>query len=197
MRNGLTRAIIPQTLLAVLLVSAACNKAKKDPLANQGPPEGMGPGMMGGPPGMPGPSTPIRQVMTKLTKGPESLTSKIGQELRADPPAWDTIQPQTKEYVELAATLSKYDPPKGSKESWAKLTGSYTETAAKLDRAAAAKDKSAALAAHTALTQSCMECHREHRMMGPPGKMGPMSFGQQGGFPGQGGGQPPAPPPGQ
>ena len=196
MRQGLTRAIVSQTLLAGLLVCAACNKAKNDPLANQGPAEGMGPGMMGGPPGMPGPSTPIRQVMTKLTKGPESLTSKIGQELQTDPPAWDTIQPQTKEYLELAATLSKYDPPRGSKESWAKLTGSYTDTAAKLDRAATAKDKAAALEAHTALTQSCNACHREHRMMGPPGKMGPMSFGQQGGFPGQGG-QPPAPPPGQ
>jgi hypothetical protein len=184
MRRGLSRAIVYQTLLGVLLVCAACHKAKQDPLANLGPPEGVGPGMMGGPPGMPGPSTPIRQVMGKLTKGPESLTSKIGQELDSDPPAWETIQPQTKEYKELAATLSKYDPPRGSKESWAKLTGSYTETAAKLDRAAAAKDKKAALAAHTALTQSCMECHREHRMMVPPGKMGPMSFGPSGGPPG-------------
>jgi len=80
MGKGLTRAIIPQALLAILLFCAACHKVKQDPLANQGPPEGMGPGMMGGPPGMPGPSTPIRQVMGKLTKGPESLTSKIGQE---------------------------------------------------------------------------------------------------------------------
>jgi len=184
MGKGLTRAIIPQALLAILLFCAACHKVKQDPLANQGPPEGMGPGMMGGPPGMPGPSTPIRQVMGKLTKGPESLTSKIGQELSTDPLPWDAIQPQTKEYVELAATLSKYDPPRGSKESWAKLTGSYTEMATKLDRAAATKDKNAAVAAHTALTQSCMECHREHRLMVPPGKMGPLSFGPPGGPPG-------------
>ena len=193
MRRGLSRAIVSPTLFVALLVCAACHKAKQDPLANQaGAPEGWGPGMMGGPPGMPGPSTPIREVMSRLTKGPESLTSKIGQELSTDPPAWETIQPQTKEYVELAATLSKYDPPKGSKESWTKLTGSYTETAAKLDRAAAAKDKNAAVAAHKALTESCMECHREHRM--GPRKMGPMGFGPPGGIPGQGG--QPAPPPG-
>jgi hypothetical protein len=182
MRKGLGRAIVLATLLGVLLVGAACNRAKKNPQVNQLP-GGMEPGM-GGPWGMNGspglPSTPIRQAMTRLAKGPQSLQSVISQELQTDAPPWETIGPQAKEYAELAASLSKYDPPRGSKESWAALTGSYAQKAADLKRAATSRDRSAALAAHAALTNSCKECHREHRQMGPGGKMGPMSFGPPG-----------------
>jgi hypothetical protein len=128
--------------------------------------------------------------MTKLGKGPNALTPTLGNELKADPPAWETIQGQTREYARLAADMAKYDPPKGSKESWAKHTGDYAESASELDKAAQARDKAAALAAHGELARSCMGCHREHRvMMGPPGG------GPPGGFPG---GPPPGfgPPPG-
>jgi mono/diheme cytochrome c family protein len=144
--------------------------------------------------------------MTKLTKGPQSLTSVIGEELKADAPEWDKIAPQTKEYVEMAGTMAKYDPPKGSKESWAKYTTSFTASAAALEKAASAKDKDGAIAAHKSLSASCMACHQKHR--GGPGGFGPMGGkgfgppGKDGGFgpppgkggppPGSGGGEPPA-----
>jgi hypothetical protein len=142
-----------------------------DQAAPAGPAEGAAP--------IPG----IKQIMTKLAKGPRSLTPVLGQELKADQPAWETIQVQTKEYAVLAAEMSKYDPPKGSKESWINLAGAYAKAAGELDEAARAKDKNAALAAHGELASSCMSCHREHRQMGP-GMGGP-----PGGFPG-------GPPPG-
>ena len=41
--------------------------------------------------------------MSKLSRGPNSLTPVIGKALEADPPAWDTIVPQTQEYARLAA----------------------------------------------------------------------------------------------
>src|SRR5262249_41272608 len=107
----------------------------------------------------------------------------------AEPP-WETIQPQAHEYSEQAAALGQYDPPKGAKESWQKLAVEFAANAAELDKAAQAKDKDAALEAHSELANSCMACHREHRRMGPGrGGMGPP--------PGAGSGGPPgAPPPG-
>jgi hypothetical protein len=161
MTRGLRRRVVLASSLAVLFLCGACNKAKDQ--AESGP-AGVGPG----------PSTPIKEIMTKLTKGPGSLTPVISQELNTDPPPWDTIQTQTKEFAQLAASMGKYDPPKGSKDSWATLTSAYSEAAASLDKAAQAKDKNAALEAHKTLANSCMSCHQAHRGMGPgmgmPGK---------------------------
>jgi hypothetical protein len=124
-------------------------------------------------------SSSIKEVMLKLNdpKGNPSLTQAIGRELNEDSPPWNKIQQQSKEYAQLTATLSKYDPPKGDKESWTKLTGAYAEHAADLEMAAQHKDKDAALAAHKEITRSCMECHREHRAMrSPPERFSPGKF---------------------
>jgi hypothetical protein len=155
----------------------------------------MGPGGFqpgGGPPGDARKASPeIKDLMGKLTKGPTSLTSMIGKELETDPPAWETIQLQAADYAKLAADLGKYDPPRGSKESWAKLTTAYADSATVLDKAAQAKDATAAKAAHKLILNSCMECHREHRGgpggpggAGGPGGPGGFRAGGPGGFPG-------------
>lgn len=158
------------------------------------------------PPGGPGPEplidtktgTPtIRQIMGRLTKGPNSLTPVIGKELAAAAPDWKTIEPQTDEYARLAAALEKNTPRKGSPESWAKLSAAFTESAAALDKAAKAKDRDAALDAHNELTGSCMECHRQHRGGGPGmGKMGGPPPGPPGKDAGKRPGPGPAPGPG-
>lgn len=181
MKRPIRRLLVLPALFAALVV-AACNKANDEaaPDQGQGPPQG---GNRGGPPGK---STPIHEVMVKLAKGPQSLTPMIGRELASDPPPWDQLRTQTKEYAELASSIGQYDPPRGSKESWKKLTDAYTESALALDRSVGQKDKEGALAAHKAINNSCMGCHREHR----PGKGGP---GGAGGFgpPGKGGFKPP------
>src|SRR5262249_880470 len=117
MWSALGRILTLQCLLIVLLASSACNKSNDSGPVNPRPPSGPGFGK-----GTGGPSSPIRDIMAKLTKGPQSLTPLVGQELKRDPPPWDEIQPQTKEFVVLAKSMGKYDPPKGSKESWTKLT---------------------------------------------------------------------------
>jgi Cytochrome C' len=141
--------------------------------------------------------------MFKLSRGPNSLTPLLKSELAQNPPPWETIQPQTKEYAELTAELSKYDPPKGTKESWKELTLAYAESAQEMNKAALAKDARAALSAHADLENSCNSCHREHRRMGGPrggmgGPPGGPGFGGPPGRPGAGGppgGPPPGPPP--
>jgi hypothetical protein len=156
------RLLAGSALLAVLLAAGACNRKKDTGGQFSGPP-GQGPWAGGDS----GPSTPIKEIMNKLTKGPQSLTSVIGRELQQDPPPWDTIGPQAKEFAQLAADMSKYDPPKGSKDSWLKLTSAYAGTAADLDKAAKAQDRESAVSAHETLSHSCMACHRAHHAMGP------------------------------
>jgi len=149
----------PVILLTAVLLSGGCGTGKGDGTA--GPKEGGKDG-----PGDPGTPSNVRQIMGKLGRGPQSLTNKIGGELASDDPPWDDIQLQAREYAELTAELGKYDPPRGARESWEKLTAEYAATAAALDRAVQAKDRDAARAAHTRLNSSCMACHKEHR--GPP-----------------------------
>jgi hypothetical protein len=158
--------------------------------------------------GGPGPNGPggapsgIRKIMSKRSNGVDFLTPAIGKGLEADPPAWDTIQPQAKEFARLASTLAENDPPRGSKESWTKLATNFAAEAEALNKAAAAKNREAALEAHSQLTESCMSCHREHRRMGPGGGPpgGPMMKGMRGPMMKGAGGPPPgapkdAPPP--
>ena len=174
----------------------------KQPVAEAAEPGGgaMGgprPGGMGGPPpSMGGPATGIKAVMRKTAMGPNSLTNKLGSELKAEAPEWETIQAHTKEYVALAKELATYDPPKGTKESWQKLTAEFTTHAEEMDKAAQAKDKDATGKAQALLAGSCKSCHGAHQPQrgGPGGGFG-RGFGGLGGpgGPPQGGpgGEPP------
>jgi hypothetical protein len=200
MSKSFGAALAACCLIGVSLVCGGCS----------GEPEGAQPGATEVQPGMaPAPpagpvstsSRGIRRIMGRLTKGQSSLTEVIGKELKEATPAWETIQGQTKEYVQLVGEMTKYDPPKGTKESWTDLTAAYAESAGDLDKAAQAKDQSAALAAHGEIKNSCMGCHRQHRTMGPGGPGGPGFGGRPGGFPGMrkggfGGPPPGGPPPG-
>jgi hypothetical protein len=152
--------------LAAGLVAGGCGEGEAEDQAAQAPP-GAGGGMPGGgAPVSPG----IKKIMGKLAKGPNSLTPLIGNELGQNPPPWETIQGQTKEYAQSASELGTYDPPRGAKESWIKLTTAFAESAAELDKAAVAKNKETAMVAHDQLKNSCNACHQQHRRMGGGGR---------------------------
>jgi hypothetical protein len=190
MRKVLRGTVSSLSFLAVMLILMALG-CKKDPAVNNPSGTGPAPGKFGRGPAGEGKRGPIAEIMGKLTKGPESLTTVIGTELNADPPPWDKLEPQAKEFVTLASSMGKLEPPKGSKESWAKFTSSYSDTALALEKAVQAKDKEAARTAQQTLSSSCMACHKEHRGMGgfgPPGGFG--KFGPPGKF-GPGGGKSP------
>ena len=170
--------------LSILPFAGGCGGDQAGPASAPAGAAGQpGPNPGGREPGGPeagGKSVPeIKAIMVKLAKGPTSLTPMLGKELKAAEPAWETIQGQTKEFAQLAADLAKYDPPKGTKESWTKLTGEYSALASELDKDAQAKDKDAAAATQEKLSNSCMTCHRQHRVMGP-GMGGPPGGGMMG-----------------
>jgi cytochrome c556 len=153
-------ALLPLTFVVVLLSSSGCGKAKPD----------APPGPLAGPGDAGAPSQKIRQIMMRIGgRSPQALNGAIDRGLAAEQPAWDTLQPQAKEYAELATELGQNDPPRGSAESWKQLTTTYAESAAALDRAAQARDQTAAKAAHGKLTESCKGCHQQHRGMASRG----------------------------
>jgi cytochrome c556 len=163
-----------------------------------GPPGGPGgPGGFGGRPGQFGQGGPgggpgggasaIKDAMMKIGRGPQSLNTLLGQELKSGSPPWREIQAQAKEYLDLAKSLAKQAPPKGTKESWDEQTASFAEAAEALNKAARDKDLKAASTAHDQLATSCNSCHRTHR--GGPGGGGPPGGGF-GGPPGGPGGSP-------
>jgi hypothetical protein len=178
---------ISTLLLAALLGSSGCSEQTEPNLPPPGPGQAAD---------RPGPESPldltsgtptVKQIMTRLTKGPNSLTPVLGKALEAEAPDWSTIQPQTDEYARLAAAMAKNTPRKGSPESWATLSAAFSASADALNKAAKAKNRDGALDAHSEITGSCMECHRQHRGMGPG--MGP-GMGKMGG-------PPPSGPPGK
>lgn len=105
----------------------------------------------------------VHDIMVKLMRGPRALQNQIGKELKSAMPAWDTLGPQTTEYVSLASALGKAEPRKGSKESWAKQTADFAASATSLNAAVQSKNRDAALAAHMSLTRACMGCHQQHK----------------------------------
>jgi hypothetical protein len=144
-------------LLAGLLVLGGCNQTPDKPA------QGAGLAVPGGPTGPAGGPRPLKDIMVKLNKPPQSLLPQLGQELKADSPVWETIQPQTQEVVRLVTAMSQADPPRGNKDSWKTQTAAYLDSATALEKAAQAKDRDAAVAAQDKMAKSCMGCHREHR----------------------------------
>jgi cytochrome c556 len=104
----------------------------------------------------------ISDVMKKVN-GKAGLGKAVGKALTGATVDWDDVQKKTKEIAEQIEFLSKNEPPKGSKESWEKLTKAYAEAVRKLDEAAKKKDKAGVTATQTTIGGSCRSCHTAHR----------------------------------
>lgn len=109
-------------------------------------------------------STPsAHDIMETINKGKPSMHKQIGIDLAAIPPKWDDVASQMPQYVELASALPNASPERGDEASWKVLATAYAAGAVALNEAVEAKNQPAALAAHTALNQSCKPCHDLHR----------------------------------
>jgi len=138
----------------------------------------------------------IKEIMEKVGgREPKGLQPSLGDALKQEQPAWNTIQGEAKQYADLTSRLGKLEPAKGNKDAWSKKALAFAETAAELDKSAQAKDMDKTKEALDNLGNSCMACHREHRVMRPgggrPGMGGPPPGGPGGPPPGRPGGPPP------
>ncbi len=195
-RHTITRLCLSGLAAGLLSSAIGCADDEGGAAAGgPGAPVGGGPAMGGppgaGPAGKGGRNATLERIMSTLAKGPNSMTPVLGKDLAVDKPDWDVIQGLTKEYARLAGQMGAETPPRGTPESWAKLTGEFAAAAETMNKAAIAKDKAAALAAHQNISNSCKACHQEHRPMGRGGRGGPGMGGPPPGGPGMGG-----PPPG-
>ncbi len=199
MARFLSAAItFPVSLTFLLFLPGCADESPSNPASNSAGAPGKGaPGPGAGQAARSNPK--LKAIMSKVGRGPQALQGSLGEALKQGEPAWDAIQPKTQEYAQLASEIGKYEPVKGTKDSWAKLSLAFAESATELEHAAQAKDKSKTKEALDSLGGSCMACHREHRIMGPgmggpPGGrgMGPPPGGP-GGPPRGGPGGPPPP----
>jgi hypothetical protein len=105
----------------------------------------------------------IDDIMTRAHKNKTGLRDQIATELKKSTPDWADVQKKTKEFVGLAGSLTKFDPPKGDKGSWKKLADAYTADVKSLDAAAGKKDQPTAVKAVEKLKTGCTPCHDAHR----------------------------------
>jgi hypothetical protein len=103
----------------------------------------------------------IGEIMKKAHQGESAFRAAVAKALRAKD--FDKARTTTKAWVAIAGHLGTFDPPKGEKESWKKLTKSYAETVKSLDKAVADKEAKEAGAALKKIITSCKTCHTAHR----------------------------------
>ena len=96
-------------------------------------------------------------------KGSGKFNTALDKQVKASPTDWEEVQKTTKEIAKLGGDLSKGEPEKGAKESWAKLTGKFSEDTKALHSAAEAKDLEKLKATQKAIGGSCKSCHSVHR----------------------------------
>jgi len=102
----------------------------------------------------------IKEIMKKVNK--DGLCKAIGTSLKAKEPKWDDLADKAKELVPLAKALGKNKPPKGTDDSWTKLSGGYAKAAEDLEKAVSDKDAKAASAAFKTISD-CKGCHSLHK----------------------------------
>jgi hypothetical protein len=105
----------------------------------------------------------VKMIMTKAHKGSDSQLQRVGKQLRGDDPDWAAVQKSSKTLVKLGTDLTRAKPPKGEKESWARLSGAYLKNVKALSAAAEKKDRTAAIDAFKQVTGLCLKCHKAHK----------------------------------
>jgi cytochrome c556 len=105
----------------------------------------------------------VKEIMKKANS-PTGIYANLRQDLNEDSPSWPTIQQEAKDLAQLIAQLPQATPPRGGKESWAKLTKDFADKAKALQQATAKMDQDAAKAAWAKMGgDTCKTCHAAHR----------------------------------
>jgi hypothetical protein len=103
----------------------------------------------------------IGEIMKKAHAGEGAFRSAVTRAIKAKDFA-KGADPM-KAWVAIATHLSTFDPPKGTKESWDKLTKEYSGQIKDLAKAVDDKDASGANASLKKINMNCGTCHRQHR----------------------------------
>lgn len=102
----------------------------------------------------------VHEIMEKVP-GKKGLCATCAAAAKAG--KWEDAQKASAEMKKYGEAMGQNDPPKGSKDSWAKLTKKFAEQMTAIDDAAQKKDAAAVAKATGAFTQSCKACHDAHK----------------------------------
>jgi hypothetical protein len=103
----------------------------------------------------------IGELMEKAHDGDEAFRASVAKALKAKD--FDAAATTMKAWAALAPHLGKFNPPKGGKESWKKLTKKYADSVKALSKAIDSKDAKAAGKELKAINSSCATCHKAHK----------------------------------
>jgi len=103
----------------------------------------------------------IKAFMKKAHAGDEAFKSVVTK--AAKDKEYDTAATALKAWVAISGSLSEFDPPKGEKEDWAKLSKKYAEDVKALAKAVDDKDDKAIAARLKTINSSCGGCHKSHK----------------------------------
>jgi cytochrome c556 len=102
----------------------------------------------------------IHTIM-ETVPGKKGLVAKVTAAAKGE--KWDEAQKMAAELKQFGEDLGKNDPPKGGKDSWAKLTKKFAEQMSDIEAGAKAKDAAAVEKAAKAFGGSCKACHDSHK----------------------------------
>jgi hypothetical protein len=105
----------------------------------------------------------IKQIMREAHECRTAYIRDVRNEMVKEEPNWELIAGRSRELVRAGKLLSLNTPPKGSAESWEKLTSLYIARATILVDAAERKDKDEGHVVARRLQTMCAGCHRVHK----------------------------------
>jgi cytochrome c556 len=105
--------------------------------------------------------TPTIEEIMEDAHGKDGLRAKVAAAAKGK--KWDDAKKPVEQWVKLAGSLGKNDPPKGEKDSWKKLTGNYEKTVKELAAAVKGEKEDGVKSALASITKSCGACHKAHK----------------------------------
>jgi hypothetical protein len=92
-----------------------------------------------------------------------TIDKDVGAKLKTQPVDWGRLAPLAQRYTDITAEVSRSPPPKGSVESWGKLSSVFALNGRRLRDAVQMHDRNDAYEAWNDLHRSCGKCHEAHR----------------------------------
>jgi cytochrome c556 len=112
-----------------------------------------------------GSATAADEVKPENIKGCMAFQNKVRKNIGAQAKKgdWESVQKQTKDWLEVAKVLPTQKPPKGDEKSWKDQTAKYLTNVEAVETAAEKKDADGVTKALATIQNSCMGCHSKHR----------------------------------
>jgi cytochrome c556 len=105
------------------------------------------------------------EVKPENIKGCMAFQNKVRKNIGAQAKKgdWESVQKQTKDWLEVAKVLGSQKPPKGDEKSWKELTDKYAATVKSIDEAAEKKDADGVSKGLATVGNMCGACHGKHK----------------------------------